>query len=404
MNNVVTSTSESDPDYHFLRELVAIESPSFDAESSARVVAPIAERLRAAGGDVKLVTTEAGTNLVADFAGPGAPLLFVGHTDTVWPHGTLANDLPWSQEAGITRGPGVYDMKSGIVIMCAALERTRNTRTCAVRVLLTCDEEVGSPTSRDLIIEAARGVRAAIGFESPHPDGALKVGRRGSTRLSLTVTGKAAHAALEPEKGTSAINELVDQLVQVRGIIEDIGNQLSPVLCNIGTVSGGSRANVVAEQASAEIGLRFIDRESETATLSALSSLRPLRAGAQITTSILSSRPAWKASAADDSFLEELTSAASRLGQPLSGRPAAGAGDTNLVGSLGVASVDGFGPLGGGAHALTEHIITASLADRIALLCEVLNTEPTRISEHETQEKDARTSVAHLKEASTTEQ
>ncbi|AMB58858.1 M20/M25/M40 family metallo-hydrolase [Microterricola viridarii] len=377
MNSAHAPGLDGAAEFDFLRELVAIESPSLDRAASERVAAPIAERLSAVGGRVRLARTEAGTSIVADFAGPGHPLLLVGHTDTVWPVGTLESSLPWSHENGIIRGPGTYDMKSGIVVICAALQRLDGNPSRAVRVVLNCDEEVGSPTTGELIRAQAADAMAAIGFESPHPDGALKVGRRGSTRLAVHAHGRAAHAALNPELGVSAIDELIDQLAGIREITED---PLLPsaVLCNVGVISGGTRANVVPESARAEIGLRFVDSETESRVLSAIRGIVPRRRSARIEVETLSSRPAWRASAADAALLAQLSATAALLGQRLDGRPAAGAGDTNILGSVGVPTVDGFGPLGGGAHAIDEHIVAASLHQRIDLLSAVLATPPVQ--------------------------
>jgi glutamate carboxypeptidase len=377
MNSAHATSLNGAAEFDFLRELVAIESPSFDRAASERVAAPIAERLSAIGGSVRLVRTEAGTSIVADFDGPGRPLLLVGHTDTVWPVGTLESSLPWTHENGIIRGPGTYDMKSGIVVICAALQRLGGNPGRAVRVVLNCDEEVGSPTTSELIRAQAADATAAIGFESPHPDGALKVGRRGSTRIAVHAHGRGAHAALNPELGVSAIDELIDQLARIREIAED-PLLPSPVLCNVGVISGGTRANVVPESARAEIGFRFVDSAAESRVLSAVRRITARRSGARLEVETLSSRPAWLASDADAALLAQLATTAATLGQRLDGRPAAGAGDTNILGSLGVPTVDGFGPLGGGAHASDEHIVAASLHQRIDLLRAVLATPPAQ--------------------------
>lgn len=350
-----------------LAHLTRIESPSMDAAASSRIAHVLDEWWRAAGADVRLVRTDAGATVIADVAGEGDPVLLVGHSDTVWPTGTLQGQLPWRHEGEIIRGPGVYDMKSGLVIMLAAAERLRGRRHRAIRVIVVCDEEVGSPTTAHLLRECAADARAAIGFESPHPDGALKVGRRGSTRVRLAVTGRASHAALDPEGGVSAIDELVDQLHVLRGIVEDPALP-SAVLCNVGTISGGGRANVVAASAEAEIGLRFLDPDCEGQVLSAIRAMRPIRDGASVQVDVLSHRPAWRGSDADEGLLNEISRAAREIGQRITGRPAAGAGDTNLLGSLGVPTVDGFGARGGGAHAVSEHIVVASLVERVALL------------------------------------
>lgn len=376
MNTTPTKVTADTSEFDFLHTLVDIESPSFDRERSAQVATPIAERLRSIGGSVRLIETDAGTNLIADFPGEGQPLLLVGHTDTVWPVGTLDGDLPWLRRDDTITGPGIYDMKSGIVVMCGALERLGGKPASAVRIILTCDEEVGSPTSQAFIREQVADARAAIGFESPHPDGALKVGRRGSTRIMLRIFGRSAHAALNPELGASAIDELIDQLITIRKLTED-PTLATPVLCNVGTISGGRLANVVPDEASAEIGLRFIDSETETRVLSAIHDLPTVRDNTHIEIETLSSRPAWGASAGDQALLARINDAGERISQHVEGRPAAGAGDTNLIGSLGLPTVDGFGPLGGGAHALTEHIVAASLHERIELLATFLGSEPS---------------------------
>jgi len=354
-----------------LERLTHIESPSRDTTGSERMAGQLAEWWQDAGATVRFESTEAGVNLVAEVAGSGDPLLLVGHSDTVWPRGTLDGDVPWSIDGDIVRGPGVYDMKSGLLVMIAALERLRGRRHRSVRVVIVCDEEVGSPTTQALLRSCAAGVSGAIGFESPHPDGALKVGRRGSTRLSLEVQGRASHAALDPGSGISAIDELVDQLLRVRAVVADPALP-SEVLCNVGTIAGGGRANVVPAQAQAEVGLRFVDAVAERRVLDALEVLTPVRAGAVVETRILSSRPAWRASADDQVLVDAIAAIGRRIGQEVDARPASGAGDTNLLGSLGLPTVDGFGPRGGGAHAVTEHVSLTSLGERIDLLEAVL--------------------------------
>lgn len=350
-----------------LEQLVAIESPSFDVPASVEIAGHLDRWWSALGARTRLVDTDAGRSFVADLPGDGAPLLLVGHSDTVWPRGTLAGEVPWQVDGDTVRGPGVYDMKSGLVVMLAAAERVAGGAHRALRVVVVADEEVGSPTTSDLLRASADGVAAALGFESPHPDGAVKVGRRGSTRLNLRVTGRAAHAALDPGAGISAIDELVDQLVAVRAVVTD-PTLPSEVLCNVGSISGGTRANVVAADAAAEIGLRFVEPVAEERVLAALRALEPVRRGAVLTWETLSHRPAWQASSADAAVAARLAFAAGSIGQELGSRPAAGAGDTNLLGSWGIPTVDGLGPRGGGAHAVSEHILLPSFRERIDLL------------------------------------
>ena len=360
-----------------LRELVEIESPSGDVTASRAVASVLHDWLSEAGARVRHHDTDLGRSIVAEVgpeAGSGAqggPLLLVGHSDTVWPVGTLHGAVPWSHEGDVVRGPGALDMKSGLVAMVTALAAVRDVPHLAVRVVVVCDEEVGSPSTRELIAQSAVGARGALAFECPHPDGALKVGRRGSTRLRIEVTGRAAHAALDPESGVSAVDELVDQLLVVRDVVRR-ASRTSQVLCNVGTVAGGTRANVVPAAASAEVGLRFPDPDTERDVLTALSHLEPRRDGATIATTILSNRPAWLPGDGDHALLGRLVAAGESLGQVVQGRPAAGAGDANLLGAAGVPTVDGLGPRGGGAHATDEHLSLDSLLGRIALLTRLL--------------------------------
>lgn len=352
-----------------VKKLVEIESPSWDKEASTRITDVLIGWFSALDVQIEPVHTEAGTHLVIEAPGTTdeAPLLLIGHSDTVWPRGTLDTSLPWSVKNDVVRGPGAFDMKSGLVMMLTALEILKGKPRRSVRILVNADEEVGSPTSQDLAQRATAGVGGAIGFESPHPDGAFKVGRRGTTRVRVDVKGLASHAALDPDKGISAIEELVDQLLVLRSVVDEASATVQ-VLCNIGTISGGTRANVVPDQASAEIGLRFIDGDSERVVLERLGHLTPVRQGAVVTTTVLSTRPAWKADDGDEALLEKVAAVAQGFGWEAHGRPAAGAGDTNLVGALGVPTIDGFGPCGGGAHAVDEHFMLPDLYRRTTLL------------------------------------
>lgn len=354
-----------------LEALVRVESPSGDTAASAAAAALLERWWRQAGAAVRVVETSAGSSVIADLAGVGDPVLLVGHSDTVWPVGALAGDVPWVAQGDLVRGPGVFDMKSGLVIMLAAVEHLRGHRHRAVRAVIVCDEEIGSPTTRQILAESAEGVAAALGFEAPHPDGGLKVGRRGSTRLLLRVRGKAAHAALDPDAGVSAIDELVDQLIAVREIVDDPALP-GVVLCNVGTISGGTRANVVSAHAEAELGLRFVDAESEHRVLTRIEALSPRRPGAVLEVTRVSHRPTWVPTPGDRAVADTLARAAHRCGMTLSAAPAAGAGDTNLLGSWGVPTVDGLGPRGAGAHAVDEHILLSSFAERIALVASFL--------------------------------
>src|SRR5215472_5686916 len=357
-----------------LARLVRLESPSGDVPRLAALRDVLADRLAELGGAVELVPGDAGDHIRAAFPGagragpaPGGHILVVGHYDTVWEAGWLASH-PFVVRDLVATGPGVLDMKGGIVALEFALELLRDSgRALAqpVRVVLVADEEVSSPHGRTAVMDAAAGAAAVVGLEPPHPDGGLKTGRRGVARVRLEVRGREAHAGLAVADGVSAI----DQLLRLRDALPraaDLG-------WNIGRVSGGTRANVVAGRASAEVGLRFATRQTEQACFSAVRSLTPVRPGARVTTEILSSRPAWPPTP-DNPLAEHVIGLAGRLGERLGARPAGGAGDTNFTGAAGLPTVDGLGPRGRGAHSPAESVRLDSILRRAELLAALFAT------------------------------
>ncbi|SDT47439.1 M20/M25/M40 family metallo-hydrolase [Actinoplanes derwentensis] len=351
-----------------LRRYTLLESPTGDA----RRLAALAEALEADAARAGLHTAReahpTGDHLIwtlpaRDVTGP--PLLFLSHYDTVWPVGTLA-EMPWSVTGDVVRGPGVYDTKAGLVALLTAISQLQGPHP-AVRVIVVADEEIGSPTAGDLVRSEAAKSSAVLGLEPPHPGGDLKTGRRGSTRARIAVTGVEAHAALDPDAGASAIDELVDQLIRVRALVS-----ARPVLLNTGTIAGGGRTNVVAGRAHADLGLRFTDPADEEAVLGALRALDPIRPKASVTTELLSHRPTWQPGPAGAALLDRIRVIAAGAGQTLNGHPADGAADTNTTGSLGHPTVDGLAPWGGGAHARTEWVSATGLAARTTLLAAIL--------------------------------
>jgi glutamate carboxypeptidase len=347
------------------------ETPTGDTVALNALADVLEGRYQELGARTERVREETGDHLVARWGDGDAPhVLLLGHHDTVWPRGTL-DSMPVAEEDGVLRGPGVYDMKGGLVVAELAFEVLRRCGAepaRPVRLVVVADEEVGSPTARPLVEANMAGAAAVLGLESPHPGGALKSARLGSTRVRIEVTGRAAHAALDPESGVSAVDELVDQLFAVREIMA--AEPTVPTLHS--TVGGGGRTNVVPDHAAADIGLRFTDVTTQERVLAALGRLTGVRPGAEVVVRTLTSRPAWSDS--DDDLLARVAQAAAAVGQEITGRPAAGGADTNMAGAAGIPTLDGFGPLGGGAHAPDERIETASLPARAALLASVLAT------------------------------
>ena len=355
-----------------LRSYVELESPTGDAAALGAMTRRLAADFEALGAMVTVHKHPTGNQLVCRWPGTdghesASPLVFLAHSDTVWPVGTL-DSMPWRTEDDTVWGPGVFDMKGGIVALQGALDLVSGHSHRPITLVITADEEIGSPSSRELVADIARDAYAVIGLEPAHPDGALKTSRWGSTRVRIAVTGREAHSALDAALGVSAIDELVDRLRELREILTSYPS----VLCNVGTISGGGRTNVVPAFATADIGLRFVDASTEGEVLRRLGTLRPDRVGATVSVEVLSSRPAWPASKVHDALCDAVGQAAASVGQTTIGRAATGAADTNISGALGTPSIDGLGPVGGGAHASHEQIRLSSVFERAALLAAII--------------------------------
>jgi glutamate carboxypeptidase len=237
-----------------LETLVRLESPSTDKPAVDRCGAALAEILRDAGAEVELLRqAERGDHIRARFRGDGAPVLLLGHFDTVWPIGTLQR-MPLRRHGDRLHGPGTFDMKAGIAIGIAAAIALRATPTPhpPITMLWTADEEVGSSTSRAVIEAEARQSRAVLVLEPALPGGALKTARKGCGEYEVIVHGVAAHAGLDPGKGASAIHELASLIAS----IERLQDLERGITVNAGVISGGTRPNVVAEEARATIDVR----------------------------------------------------------------------------------------------------------------------------------------------------
>jgi glutamate carboxypeptidase len=345
-----------------LEHLVGLESPSGDVERLATLRDVLVAEFAAAGVAVEIEPGDAGDHLVADLPGSGAGhVLVVGHYDTVWPAGRLA-EAPFTITGDLATGPGVFDMKAGLVSLLWAVRQVQDLPH-PVRIVLTADEEVGSPSGAGVVTAACHGAVAVYGLEPPLADGTLKVGRRGVARFRLSVTGKAAHAGLDADAGLSAIDELVDQLNALRAAVPGT----SARSLNVGRIAGGTRANVVAGAAEAEIGARFATAADEAALVAAFDTMAPVRAGASVRVESLSRRPAWEPERSQ-ALASHVVSLAARLGENVFTDVSGGAGDTNLTGAAGVPTVDGLGPRGKGAHAPGETVEVPSILQRGRLL------------------------------------
>jgi len=341
-----------------VRDLVEVESPTGHTEGVLAVAERVADAI--APDDVRLE----GDHLLAEVAGEGRPLLVLGHTDTVWPLGTLAS-MPFRVADDRAYGPGAFDMKGGLAVLVTAIRTARKHRP--LRVLLTGDEERGSPTARGLIREAAEGVAAALVLEPPTPHGALKTARRGLRRFRLVVEGRAAHTGTASD-GASAIEELAHQVIRLRALAD--GDRSLSV--NVGVVQGGIRENVVADHAEARVVVRVADAGGSRRLDEALAALDPAVDGTRIRIEEGEGRPPLERSAGAAALFAKAYEHGRALGLDLRETASGGGSDGNLVGALGVPVLDGLGAEGGGAHARGEHVRLSSIPVRARLLARLL--------------------------------
>ncbi|MET8862623.1 M20 family metallopeptidase [Nonomuraea sp. NPDC004580] len=341
-----------------LEELVTCESFSSDLEAvarSAKVVAAMGARHLGSGPEFLVI--DGVTHLRWSFGTP--KVLLLGHHDTVWPMGSLTTH-PWSVVDGVARGPGVFDMKAGLVQTFHALAGLDSLD--GVTLLVTGDEEVGSITSSRLIQDTARGLAAAFVMEASADGGALKTVRKGTSLYTVNVHGKAAHAGLEPEKGANAGIELAHQILAIAGLGAGATTVTPTVL------SGGSTLNTVPAFASVGVDVRVAEVAEQERVDTAMHALRPVVPGTRLDVVGGPNRPPLEASmsAALFALAQEL---AAGLGLPaLTSASVGGASDGNFTAGVGCPTLDGLGAVGGGAHADHEHVLVSELPSRTALL------------------------------------
>ncbi len=353
-----------------IEALVTLESPSTDKAAVDRCGRELAERIRSIGGAVELERREdRGDHVLARFDGVGRPVLLLGHFDTVWPVGTLGR-MPLRTEGSRLYGPGTFDMKAGIAIALLAMRalRTLDARHPPVVMLWTTDEEIGSGTSREMIEAEARKAAAVLVLEPALPNGALKTARKGCGEFHLTISGIAAHAGVDPSKGASAIHELAAQIAEVERL-QDLGRGVS---VNVGIVSGGTRPNVIAEEASAVVDVRAPTREDAARIEAAIRRLQPQRPGTRLKIEGGFERPPLERSDAVAGLFSLARDVASFLGRELTEGSTGGGSDGNFTAAVGTPTLDGLGPVGDGAHAAHEHVEIAALPWRAALVAGLL--------------------------------
>jgi len=360
---------------NLLKEMVHLESPSADKKAVDRCSGFVIREFRKIGVKVdRFPQDRIGDLYVVRYPSLKSRrkeenILLLTHIDTVWPVGKIQK-MPFYLSRNKVFGPGVLDMKAGIVMAFFALKTLSDLNLEPgknILIFINSAEETGDDRAYELIRELSRKSACVLCLEPAIPGGALKTERKGRLVVRLDVEGKAAHAGT-PEKGVNAIEELLDCLRGLRKLRRTKGTTL-----NIGTISGGEKPNVVAEKASALLDLRFWKNAHKERILETLKQLQPVRAGARIQFSAESFTPPMEKTEASSRLLARIRAIAEdSFGMTLEAGRTGGGSDASIAAGLGVGTVDGLGPDGDGIHAENEHLLLPSLVERTALLTQLL--------------------------------
>jgi len=360
------------------RALVETESPSGDEEGSRAVVSLLADALRALNANVRIERIQSpgyGEHLRArifDKGNDARHVLLLGHTDTVYPRGTL-QARPYREEADRVYAPGIFDMKANCALAVEALRAClalKITPQRPVVLLLTCDEEAGSSTGRALVEEEARRAESVLVLEPSATGGRAKTARKGTGLFTLTANGLAAHAGLEPEKGASAVLEIAKQIERLHAM-----NELSAgINVNVGVVRGGTNANVIAAEAVAEIDVRFSTMKEAHLIEKKIFGLQAFDKRVRISVEGGINRPPLERNEKVMALYKHARRIAAQLDFELGEAQVGGASDGNFAAATGASVLDGLGIAGDGAHAEHEHIIASDIPRRIALLAGLISS------------------------------
>lgn len=343
-----------------LATLVEVESPSNDRDAlnrSAEVLASLmTERL---GSAPTLVDGPAGRHV--HWSGGGSPkVLILGHHDTVFPLGSLAV-RPFAVADGRATGPGVFDMKAGIVQAIHAVATLDDPS--GVEILMTCDEEVGAGTSKELLCERALACGAVLVLEPSADGGVLKIGRKGVGTFEVVIAGRAAHAGLEPHKGVNSVLEAAHQLLAIAAIADPAaGTTVTPTV-----ITGGTAENVVPAETRISVDVRVSTMAEAERVEACMAALSPVLDGASVAVHGRISRPPLP-----ETSSAELFPLAVAHDPSITGITVGGGSDGNFTAALGVPTLDGLGAVGGGAHADSEHVIVDTMPDRARLLAAII--------------------------------
>lgn len=355
-----------------LRRVVSYESPSREKALVDELACYLATELSGIGADVEMLEqSDGGNHLRASWGKGPERVLVLGHMDTVWPRGEIAR-RPFRIEGGKAYGPGVYDMKAGLVLFFFALKAlVASGKGPARKIVFLCtsDEEIGSGTSRAVIeSEARKSAFVLVAEPAAGAQGAAKVSRSGWGMYDITVTGRSVHAGNDHRNGINAVEELAHQILKLQAMTDySVGTTVST-----GETRGGIGYNVVPDLATAKVDLRARTGKELAAAQARILGLTPFLKGAGITVAGGINRQPMEATAANVELYRKARQFACELGFELDGVHAGGVSDGNLTSALGVATLDGLGAVGDGAHAIHEHVCLEALAPRAALLARLM--------------------------------
>lgn len=360
----------------FLANLARVESPTDAPETQAAVQTLLAGEFEALGMQVQhLEGTRTGGHLLAQVAGASGPSqLLVGHTDTVWPVGTI-DDLPVEESDGVIKGPGVFDMKGGltqVVFALRALVELDLAPAYSPVVFFNSDEEIGSPESRPHVKRLAQSAERAFILEpAMGPSGHIKTARKGVGKFTITITGRSAHAGLEPEAGASAIIEL-SHVIQALHALND---RERGVTVNVGVIDGGVRPNVVAPISSALVDVRVPTMADARVIEEVIHGLEPTTEGVTLSIEGSVGSPPLERTPRNQELWRAAQAVGAAMGLTLEDAMAGGGSDGNTTSQF-TATLDGLGPIGDGAHARHEHVRIDGMVERCGLLAGLLVSRP----------------------------
>jgi glutamate carboxypeptidase len=358
---------------NLLKKIVSLESPSSDKNAVDKCSTFLAKEFQRYGAKItRYPFKDMGDLHLAEYPRlkpkeRKEQILILTHIDTVWPVGKI-KEMPFYISGTKVFGPGVLDMKAGLVMAISSLRAIHELNIeppNKIAVFMNSAEEVGSEAANEMIHKLAKRSICVLCLEPSLPGGALKNERKGRLVIRLDIKGKSAHAG-NPDEGINAVEELMAQLKSAQRL------KSKAITVNIGIINGGERVNIVPDRASAYLDIRFWNSTQKIKVIDSLKQLQPTIRGAKVKYSVESYLPPLEKSKASNRLFSRISEIASSMNMQLEAGKSGGGSDASIAANTGVATLDGLGPDGSGIHAEDEHLYLPSLIERTALLTEML--------------------------------